>query len=71
LVQAAVVSTFDMDSEGWIVADEPDPGPYTADIGLYPVQYSPDGGNPGGRIWTDDPTGSTFYFLPCPAQVSG
>ena len=56
------ISNFDAGDEGWLVADIQDGGPYNSPVGWYPVQWTSVGGNPGGCISSDDPSGNTFFF---------
>jgi hypothetical protein len=57
---AFITSTFDTGSEGWVQFDHPSD---TARIvSVYPVSWSSTGGNPGGRIWADDPSALGWTF---------
>jgi len=57
---AFITSTFDTDSEGWVQFDHPQA---TARIvAVYPVSYSPAGGNPDGHIWARDPSELGWTF---------
>jgi hypothetical protein len=57
---AVITSTFDTGPEGWRQFDHPQA---TGRIdAIYPVQYAPTGGNPGGLIWAQDPSGWGWTF---------
>ena len=60
--EAAIISTFDTDDEGWAVVEFPGP-PYGA---LASTPFAPDylasGGNPGGAISSTDLDATLFLF---------
>lgn len=62
-------STFETDSEGWIVADWNNPD-LSAIVGTYAVAWNESGGNPGGYISASDPSGQWFWFS-APAKFLG
>ena len=59
-----VQSTFDTSADGWSVADIADPpsGAAPTVVMLYTLSYSATGGNPGGYIYEQDPSGNDYYF---------
>ena len=60
--QAAIISTFDTDDEGWEVVEFPGP-PYDAlAITPFAPNYLASGGNPGGAISSTDLDGTLFLF---------
>jgi len=62
---ANVISTFTTDDEGWIVEDLCCHGPYTNPFWrnpLHSVDHKSSGGNFGGYIEKEDPSGNAFYF---------
>lgn len=68
---AQVVSDFEVDADGWIVADLPlSLGNPPIVINTFPVTYSSAGGNPGGHISRADPTALWFHFS-APAKFLG
>lgn len=71
--ESAIVSAFDSDADGWVVVDLPATtnGPFTTVVGgPYTPLFSATGGNPGGYIYEQDPTGNAFYFQ-APARHLG
>ena len=65
-------STFDADSEGWLVKDlaYPTPGAPPVPFGTYTPAYNSTGGNPGGYLSATDPTGNAWYWF-APAKFLG
>jgi hypothetical protein len=71
--ESAIASTFDSNADGWAVVDLPatPSGPFTDIIaGPYTPVFSATGGNPGGYIYFQDPSGNAFYFQ-APARYLG
>jgi hypothetical protein len=61
-------STFDTDSDGWLVKDLafPNPGAPPAPLGTFVPTHHGAGGNPGGYLSLVDPTGNTWYWYAPP-----
>jgi len=57
-------STFDTDSDGWVVKDlaYPSPGAPPVPLGTFNPTYHGTGGNPGGYLSLSDPTGNTWFW---------
>lgn len=66
VAQAQVIasSTFNANAEGWTVADLnfPAVGAPPPVLGTFAPTWSASGGNPGGHIFTGDPSGNVFYW---------
>lgn len=70
-LRGQVVSDFEQDADGWIVADLPLAlGNPPSVNNTFPVTYSATGGNPGGHISRADPTALWFHFA-APAKFLG
>jgi hypothetical protein len=65
-------STFDTDSDGWVVRDLafPNPGAPPVPIGTFTPTYESTGGNPGGHVSLVDPTANAWYWY-APAKFLG
>jgi hypothetical protein len=57
---AYITGTFDTGSEGWVQLDHPQSTGRI--VSVYPVNYSPTGGNPGGHIYAQDPSPLGWTF---------
>lgn len=59
--QEIATSTFDLGPDGWqlvtLPGDDPEANPL-----VYPIDWSPTGGNPGGYVSHHDPDSQTSYF---------
>jgi hypothetical protein len=56
-------SSFDVDTEGWVVEDFPVAlGDPPVSLMTYSASYETSGGNPGGFIRREDPSGNWFWF---------
>ena len=57
-------STFDTDSDGWVVKDlaYTSPGAPPVPLGTFNPTYHGTGGNPGGYLSLSDPTGNTWFW---------
>ena len=70
VLAATISSTFDADSEGWFVQDIlGGAGPWDR-VQTFPVQHSSTGGNPGGYIFSIDPSANFFRFA-APSKFLG
>jgi len=67
---AAISSTFDSDSDGWLAADLPGNGDYAAPIATFEPTWNAAGGSPGGFISAADPS-TNAYFFQAPAAYLG
>ena len=65
-------STFDTDSDGWVVKDLafPNPGAPPVPINTFTPTYQSTGGNPGGHLSLIDPTANAWYWY-APAKFLG
>ncbi len=65
-------STFDTDSDGWVVKDLPFPSPGAPPVplGTFTPTYHGTGGNPAGYLSLSDPTGNTWSWY-APAKFLG
>ena len=65
-------STFDSDSDGWVVKDLPFPSPGAppAPLGTFVPTFHGTGGNPGGYLSLSDPTGNTWSWY-APSKFLG
>ncbi len=69
---AQIISRFDLDAEGWIMADMPYPnGPFTTAVTNYPTNYSSTNGHPDGHIWLRDPMSSRVFYFQAPTNYLG
>src|SRR4051794_12461165 len=61
-------STFDTDSDGWVVKDLPFPSPGAppAPLGTFTPTYHATGGNLGGYLSLPDPTGNAWSWYAPP-----
>lgn len=66
-------STFDSDTDGWVVVDTPDPGPDVPPtiIDTFMPAYDATGGNPGGCITLEDPQAGPVSFWRAPPKFLG
>jgi Laminin B (Domain IV) len=62
-------STFDINSDGWSVADWNNPA-LTAIVATYPVVWNSSGGRPGGYVSATDP-GANWFWLSAPPKFLG
>ena len=67
---ATEFSSFDSNTDGWVVVDLADSGPYTTPVGSFSATYLASGGNPGGCVSSGDPSSATFYWQ-APARFLG
>ena len=63
-------SDFEVDADGWVGWACENPGLCVVSVVPLPVQYLAAGGNPGGYIRTQDPSGDTAARLEPPAKFS-
>lgn len=57
-----VFEGFDDGAAGWQYADMACAGPYVNPLGTGPMLWSETGGDPGGFITAEDPSGTCFYI---------
>lgn len=53
---------FDVDTQGWNIADLKTGGPYLNPINTYSLQWISSGGDPGGFVRGLDPSSNSFFF---------
>ena len=70
---AAVESTFNVGSEGWVAVDLPwpDPGSPPTALATWLPDYLASGGNPGGHLSLEDPSSGPLFYWRAPAKFLG